>query len=69
MYVWATLFEKYLTLLFCEYLVDFKEVCLHEVTLNLHTHVGIFSRLSISSVDGKQHSSEIVFNALVRFSL
>ena len=39
MYVWATLFEKYLTLLFCEYLVDFKEVCLHEVTLNFHTHM------------------------------
>ena len=28
-----------------------------------------FSRLSIASVDGKQHLSEIVFSALVGFSL
>ena len=36
---------------------------LHEATLNLHTHAWIFYRLSIASVDGKQHFSEVVFSA------
>ena len=39
--------------LFSENLVDF---C--EASLNLHTHAWIFSRLSIASVDGKQHLSD-----------
>ena len=37
--------------------------------LNLHTHEGIFPRLSIGSVYGKQRLSKVVFSALVRFSL
>ena len=40
-----------------------------KATLNLHTHAWIFSCLSIVSVDGKQHLHEIVFSALLRFSL
>ena len=70
--VWNTnipLLEKYPTLFFCENLVDFSEAHLHEATLNLHTHAWIFYRLSVTSVDGKQHLREIVFSALVRFSL
>ena len=49
--------------------MDFTEVCLHEMTLNLHTHALIFSHLSIVSVDCKQHFSKVVFGALVGFSL
>ena len=49
--------------------MDFNEVCLHESTLNLHMHAWIFSRLSLASVDNKQHLSEVVFSALVGFSL
>jgi hypothetical protein len=49
--------------------VDFNEAYLHEATLNLRTHTCIFSCLSIAQVDGKQHLSEIVLSALVRFSL
>ena len=56
-------------LLFCENLVDFNEASLYEATVNLHTHTLTFSRLSIASVDGKQHLSEVVFSALVGFSL
>ena len=54
---------------FCKNLVDFNEVRLHEATLNLHTHAWILSRLPIAPVDGKQHLSEVVFSALVGFSL
>jgi hypothetical protein len=54
---------------FYENLVDFNEEHLHEATLNLHTHAWIFSCLSIASVDDKQHLSEVVFSALIRFSL
>ena len=50
-------------------MVYFNEAHLHEATLNLHTYELIFSHLSIASVDGKQHLSEVVFSALVRFSL
>ena len=49
--------------------MDFNASRLHEVTLNIHMYAWIFSRLSIASVDGKQHLSEIVFSALVGFSL
>jgi hypothetical protein len=49
--------------------VDLNEAHLHEATLNLHTYVLIFSRLSVASIDGKQHLSEVVFSALVGFSL
>ena len=48
--------------------MDFNEARLYEATLNLHTYARIISRLSVASVDGKQHLSE-VFNVLVGFSL
>ena len=70
-YSWYTrgMLGKYTTLFFGETLVDFNKPRLHEVTLNLHTHACIFSRLSIASVDRKQHLSEVVFSTLVGFSL
>jgi hypothetical protein len=37
--------------------------------LKFDTNKRIFSRLSVASVDGKQHLSEVVFSALVGFSL
>ena len=49
--------------------MDFNEAHLHEATLNLHTHERVFSLLSIASVDGNQHLSEVVFSAFVGFSL
>ena len=49
--------------------MDFNESRMEEATLKLHTHGLIFSRLSIASVDDKQHLSEVVFSALVGFSL
>ena len=55
--------------LFLQNLVNFNEARLREATLNLHTHTLIFSRLSIASVDGKKYFSEVVFSALVGFSL
>ena len=54
---------------FCKNLVDFNEACMHEVTLNLYMHAWIFSCLSIASVLAKQHLSEVVFSALVGFSM
>ena len=45
----ATVLERYPTLLFCENLMDFNEVHLHEMTLNFHTYSWFFSRLSIFS--------------------
>ena len=60
--------RKYPTF-FCENLVDLNEAPLHEATFNLHSNTCIFSRLSLSSVDGKQHLSEVEFSALVGFSL
>ena len=42
---------------------------MHEVTLNPLINALIFSCLSIASVDGKQHLSDVVFSALVGFSL
>ena len=66
----TTLLEKYPTLFFfCENLVDFNEMHLYETILNLHTQVWILSHLSIVPADGKQHLSEVVFSALVGFSL
>ena len=56
-------------ILFCENLVDFNEVRLHEATLNFLAHTWIFSHLSIALVDCKQHLSEVVFSALVGFAL
>ena len=69
-YIWGLL-EKYSSFFFffCKNLVDFNEAHLHEVTLILHTHAWIFSHLLIVSVDGKEHLSEVVFSALVGFSL
>ena len=55
--------------LFCENLVDLNEARLYKATMNLYTHASIFTRLSIASVDGKQHLSELVLSALVGFSL
>ena len=56
-------------MVFCENLVDFNEARLHEVTLYLHTQAWIFYGLPMALVDGKQHLIEIVFSALVGFSL
>ena len=42
--------------------MDLNESRMEEATLKLHTHGLIFSRLSIASVDDKQHLSEIVFS-------
>ena len=55
--------------IFVRNMVDFNEARLHEATLNLHRHAWIFSRLSITSVDGKQHLSEVVFSALIGYWL
>ena len=52
----------------CKNLVDFNKARLHKATLNLHTYAWFVSCLLISSVDGNQHLSEIVFSGLVRFS-
>ena len=52
----------------CGSLMDFNEARLHEATLNLHTHPWMFP-LSIAPVDDKQHLSEVLFSALVGFSL
>ena len=54
--------------LFCENLVNFKDTCFHDATLNLHTHTWIFTSISTESVDGKHHLSEVVFTDLVGFS-
>ena len=61
--------RKVSDLFFCENLVRLNEARLHEGSLNLHSHVCIFSRLPIASVDGKQHWSGVVFSALVGFSI
>ena len=61
--------RKVSDLSFCEYLVDFNEASVHETALNLDRHSCILSCLSVSSVDGKQHLSEVEFSALVKFSL
>ena len=53
----------------CEHLMDYNLARLHEPTLNLSAHARIFSRLSIASVAGKQHLSEVVCSARVDFSL
>ena len=67
---YITLLQKHLTLFFfCANLVDFNEVHLHEATMNLHMYAWIFSYLSISSVNRKQHLSEVEFSVLVEFSL
>ena len=63
------LLEKYTTFFLCEHLMDYNLARLHEPTLNLSAHVWIFSRLSIASVAGKQHLSEVVCSARVDFSL
>ena len=42
---------------------------LHEPTLNFHKDAWISSHLSIAPVDGKHHLSEVMFSALVKFSL
>ena len=59
--------KVYDLIFFCENLVDFNEVHLHEAIFNFY--VLIFSHLSIVLVYGKQHLNEVVFSALVRFSL
>ena len=48
--------------------MDYNLARLHEPTLNLSAHAWIFSRLSIASVAGKQHFSEVVCSAGVDFS-
>ena len=48
--------------------MDFNEARMYETALNLHTHARIL-HACISSVDSKQHLSEVVFCALVGFSL
>ena len=64
----TTLLEKYLTC-FYENLMDFNETRLHDATLHLHMHAWFFPSLSIASIDGKQYLNEVVFSALVGFSL
>ena len=59
----------YIELLSYENLVDFNEARMYETTMKLHTNPWILSRLSLASVDGKQHLSEAVFSALIGFSL
>ena len=66
--LYTTLLEKYPTLFYLRKPGGF-QWRLHEATLNLHTNTWIFSRLSIGSVDGKQRLNDIVFSALVKFSL
>ena len=51
--------------LFCKNLVVFNEARLHETILDLHMNTWIFFCLSIASVDGKQHLSDVVFSALI----
>ena len=53
----------------CENLMDYNLARLHEPTLNLSAHAWIFSRLSIASVAGKQHLSEVVCSARVVYML
>ena len=60
----TTCYKSIQPFFFCENLVDFNEAHLYEVTLNLHVHAWIFSFLSIASVDGKKHLSEVVFSGL-----
>ena len=68
--IYNTVLEKYLAHFFFFFnFVDFNEARLHEAAFNLHMHVWMFSCLSIASVDGKQHLREVVFSALVSFSL
>ena len=63
--IWYTnMLEKYRTIFFLRNPGGFQLPRLHEAT-----HVWIFSHLSIAPVDGKQHLSEVVFSALVGFSL
>jgi hypothetical protein len=69
-YGYTTLLENYSTLFFFLWKPgEFNEALLHQTTLNLHTHVRIFSHLSIATVDGKQHLNEVMFSALVECSL
>ena len=63
---YTTLLENY-PYVFYRNLVNFNEARLLETTLNLHTHARIC--LSVASIDGKQHLSEVVFSVLVEFSL
>ena len=67
--MYSTLLEKYQSSSFCEKLVDINEARLLEATLNLQMHAWIFSHLSVASVNSNQHLSEVVFIALVGFSL
>ena len=64
----TTLLEQ-IPIFFLENPVDFIDTHFHEATLNIHKHAPIFSPQSIASVDGKQYFSEIMFSALVGFSL
>ena len=66
---YITLLEKYPTLFIFRKLVEFNETRLNKLTLNLQTYAWIFFRLSIVLVYGKKHLSEVVFSALVKFSL
>ena len=62
------LLEKYLSFfLFYENLVDINEAFFMRRPWTLMRE--FFPHLSIASVDGKRHLSEIVFNALIGFSL
>ena len=60
-------YKSILHFFFCENLEDFNEAHLHEATVDIHMPTWIFSRLSIASVDDKQHLSEIVLSALVGY--
>ena len=64
----TTLLEKYPTLfIFAKtWWISMKCACMRRFWIFIH--MCEFSRLSIASVDGKQHFSEVVFSALVGFS-
>ena len=61
----GTLLDKQRTFFYGN-LVNFNEVRLYEAILKLHTHAWIFPHLSIASVDGKKHLSEVKFSALIK---
>ena len=68
-YIYITLLEKYLTL-FCfakTWWISMKPLARGDLEPS-YASVN-FSRLSIASVDDEHHLSEIVFSALVGFSL
>ena len=66
-----SLLEKYPNLFFFfanTWWISMKRACMRRPSTFICMRE-FFSRMSIASVDGKQHLSEVVFSALVGFSL